>query len=157
MTLHDARAAQRPVVDVGWVHSHLLQAMEHVGRPVQRISVQLIDDVEMTRLHLQHCDIDSTTDVLTFDASDEFAADMPIDADIAVCVDEAARQSGERGHDLNVEVLLYALHGVLHCAGYDDLDEADFREMHAEEDRLLRLIGVGPVFNLTDEDSGQGR
>jgi probable rRNA maturation factor len=85
---------------------------------------------------------DESTDVLTFPS----ASDGSIDVDIAVCADEARRQAADRGHDVTRELLLYALHGLLHCAGFDDRDEAGFNAMHAEEDRILDAIGVGMTF-----------
>jgi ssRNA-specific RNase YbeY (16S rRNA maturation enzyme) len=48
---------------------------------------------------------------------------------------------------LEKEALLYALHGLLHCLGHDDHDEAAYQAMHALEDALLDAIGVGPVFD----------
>ena len=39
-----------------------------------------------------------------------------------------------------------ALHGVLHCTGFDDRDAAGAAAMHAEEDRILGAIGVGATF-----------
>ncbi len=48
------------------------------------------------------------------------------------------------------EVLLYALHGMLHLSGFDDRTDADFRKMHRMEDRLLARLGIGPVFGPVD-------
>jgi probable rRNA maturation factor len=81
--------------------------------------------------------------VLSFDASTD---NNSIEADIAVCVDVARRESSARNHSVERELLLYALHGLLHCCGYDDHDEAGYQAMHAEEDRILSAIGVGPTF-----------
>ena len=39
------------------------------------------------------------------------------------------------------------LHGVLHCLGMDDHEEASFEAMHRMEDAVLSHIGVGPVFH----------
>lgn len=113
------------------------------AHPVDRLTVRLVADPAMTELHDRHFGDPTTTDVVTFPAS---APDEPVDADLACCVDEAARQAAARGHALDDEVLLYAVHGFLHCAGYDDRDPEAFARMHAEEDRLLALIGVGPRF-----------
>ena len=105
----------------------------------------------MVALHEQHCDIPGTTDVLTFDLRADLAA--PIDVDIVVCLDEAARQAASRGHDAIHELLLYVLHGVLHCAGYDDHDDDDYAAMHAEEDRILAAIGVGALFTRPEAEA----
>ena len=58
-------------------------------------------------------------------------------------------------------MLLYAVHGLLHCAGFDDHETAAFDRMHAEEDRILRAIGVGPIFaggeaNEATSDGAEG-
>jgi probable rRNA maturation factor len=65
---------------------------------------------------------------------------------VAVCVDEARRRSAELEHPLERELLLYALHGMLHAAGMDDRTPEDFTRMHAEEDRLLAAVGLQPTF-----------
>ena len=44
------------------------------------------------------------------------------------------------------ELLLYALHGILHLCGYDDRTPADYRRMHRLEDRILTQLGIGPIF-----------
>lgn len=130
-------------LDTEWLSERLAAALQEIHRPVERVSVLIVDDERMIALHHRHLGEVSTTDVLTFPASE---ASEAIDMDIAVCVDAAARQAEERGHPLAQELLLYAIHGVLHCAGFDDHDESEARAMHAEEDRILRAIGVGPTF-----------
>jgi probable rRNA maturation factor len=66
--------------------------------------------------------------------------------EVVLCVDEAARQAAEQGHTVAEELLLYAVHGLLHLCGYDDRTPADFAVMHAREDEILTHIGVGRLF-----------
>lgn len=113
------------------------------------LRVRVVDDAEMSAAHQRYSGISGTTDVLTFDLRGEREkAEAPrgMDVDVLVCVDEARRASGLRGHPPEHELLLYCLHGLLHCAGYDDHDDASYAAMHAMEDRVLAAIGVGPVF-----------
>ncbi len=126
-----------------WVESHLRLCLDQLPHAVSRVTVEVIDDTRMAAMHARFSQIAGTTDVLTFPCS---SAGAPIDVDIAVCVDEADRQSRARGHTLALELLLYALHGVLHCAGYDDHAPEDHARMHAEEDRILRAVGLGDVY-----------
>lgn len=101
----------------------------------------------MAAAHEQYSGIAGTTDVLTFDLAEGGSArGAALDVDILVCVDEARRQGTDRGHEVERELLLYILHGVLHCLGHDDHDDDAFERMHAEEDRILTAIGVGPTF-----------
>lgn len=133
------------------------------------VRIRLVDDPEMTRLHDQHCGDPTTTDVLTFNLSGEPPVQPPpasmgewlsadhlqattprsipqLDVDLIICVAQASREAARRGHSLGNEVLLYALHGVLHCLGYDDHEDADFAVMHALEDEILRAIGAGTIY-----------
>lgn len=105
----------------------------------------------MSAAHLEFLDDPSTTDVLTFDMSDEEG----LDADVVVCLDEAERRCVELGHHRRDELLLYVVHGVLHCAGFDDLDEDERRRMHAREDEVLGMIGVGPIFHRGSSRRGE--
>ncbi|MBX3321639.1 MAG: rRNA maturation RNase YbeY [Phycisphaeraceae bacterium] len=107
------------------------------------VRVRLLDDAAMAQAHLRYLDEPGPTDVLTFDMTEP---GMGLDVDILVCVDEARRQAAVLGHETAQEILLYVIHGVLHCLGYDDHDEASARAMHAEEDRVLEAIGVGAVY-----------
>lgn len=108
------------------------------------VRVRLVGDDEMSRLHDQYMNDPTTTDVLTFDHAEDPSA--PLDVDIVVCVDEAARQAEAHGHALQRELLLYIVHGALHCSGFDDVTEAQFQAMHAREDEILCAIGVGAVY-----------
>jgi probable rRNA maturation factor len=127
-----------------WLKEHASEALRVLHKEKYDISVLVVDDVEMARLHSQHSGIDETTDVLTFDhGSDE----QSIKADIAICVDVANREATHRGHNLENELLLYILHGILHCCGFDDHDELSHQKMHKEEDRILNAIGVGVVWS----------
>jgi probable rRNA maturation factor len=130
-------------IDERWLHERLVSALAHVTRPVERITVAIVDDERMRALNRTHRGVADTTDVLAFERG---ADDSAIEADIVVCADEAARRAAELGHPLEQELLLYALHGILHCAGFDDRTNEDFEAIHVEEDRILAAIGVGPTF-----------
>ncbi|MFO0874490.1 MAG: rRNA maturation RNase YbeY [Phycisphaerales bacterium] len=118
-----------------------------VGAPrFGRVSVRVVGDPTMRALHGRHCGDHTTTDVLTFPQMEQEAGDGTVDVDIAVCADEAARHAATRGHGVDRELLLYVVHGLLHCAGHDDHDDAAYEAMHAEEDRILEAIGVGATF-----------
>lgn len=115
--------------------------------PAHSVRVRIVADAEMAALHLKYSKIPGTTDVLTFDLAEGAAADgEPLDVDIVVCLDEADRQAAARGHGPELELLLYILHGVLHCLGEDDHDDAAFAAMHAREDAILTTIGLTALF-----------
>ena len=131
-------------VNFNWLKVHATAALLFLRKEQSEIAVRIVGDAEMSELHNKHSGIECTTDVLTFDnGSDEHA----VRADIACCCDEASREAQLRGHSLDEELLLYIMHGILHCSGFDDHDEESHRKMHEEEDRILSAIGVGSVWS----------
>lgn len=135
-----------------WLRARGGEALTELSRRfglAGEVRVRVVRDAEMASLHARTMGIDETTDVLTFDLlGGEEGGSGRIDADIVVCVDEAARQAAQRGHGAERELLLYLVHGALHCVpGFDDLTEADAARMHATEDEVLRAIGVGSVYS----------
>lgn len=137
-------------IDVQWLRRQLLSALQQIAdrtsRRVDHVDVLIANDPHMIGLNRTHAHVDHTTDVLSFDLADG-GPSSPIQAEIAVCADEAARRAAEFGHSIERELLLYCIHGVLHCAGFDDQTEAGYLAMHREEDRILQEIGVGVTFD----------
>ncbi|MBL8877070.1 MAG: rRNA maturation RNase YbeY [Phycisphaerae bacterium] len=156
----------------GWLMERLSEALPEAcrresGRTDGRvrggeIRVRIIADAEMAKMHEEYAGIPGTTDVLTFDMSvdegDGGGGVPPLDVDLVVCLDEAQRQASARGHGETpqLELLLYTLHGVLHCLGHDDHEEASFCAMHDAEDAILTAIGVGPVFARPEFKPAEG-
>lgn len=131
-------------IDVAWLETKVNEALVCLGKDSSCISIAVVNDETMSLLHSEHSGIEGTTDVLTFDhGSDE---DI-VDADIAVCIDVATRVANEREHPVESELLLYIVHGILHCIGFDDHSEGEHSRMHQEEDRVLQAIGVGAIWS----------
>lgn len=130
-------------INVHWLRAHLLQALPHLHHPVARLSIRLLDDDEITALNARFHNQNHATDVLTFPTH---IPGEPIELDVAIGVDQAARLAAEHHHTLERELLLYALHALLHGCGMDDHTDADFAAIHAREDAILAAIGVGPTF-----------
>ena len=103
--------------------------------------------------------MDRVTDVLSFPCVDGVRhrvidrRDFPCDVDeetgrvligsVCVCTERAAEQAESYGHSLKRELTYLALHGFLHCFGYDHIVEEDEREMTALAEEIMREIGVG--------------
>lgn len=113
-------------------------------------SITFVTDRAMTELHARTMNLPTTTDVLTFDlrdaASPARGRHAQLDLDTVICADQAARRAQELAHPLAHELLLYAIHSLLHVQGYDDLTAPDAARMHRREDALLIALGIGPVF-----------
>jgi probable rRNA maturation factor len=125
---------------------------ERVSRA--EISVAVVDDEEMARLHLEFLQVEGPTDVLSFplDGDSLHAWDGPIDerrgegrsvgGEVVISADMADRVAREVGCTAADELTLYLVHGLLHLCGYDDLDDADREQMRRRESELLGALGV---------------
>jgi probable rRNA maturation factor len=117
------------------------------GCPEGFLSVALMTDRSLARLHARYLGDPSATDVITFagDAAHRAAGE------ICVSVDAAARRAGRSRAALSRELTLYVVHGWLHLAGYDDASPASKRAMRRAEARAMRLLarsGATPRFKL---------
>jgi probable rRNA maturation factor len=168
-----------PHPSLTWIGRHIELAMRHLNCEGE-VRVKVVDDAEMAQAHEEFAGVPGTTDVLTFDLTDREELGEPpaididqarllslygIDTDILVCLDEAIRQSTPHqtpmegvkgGLGVERELLLYVLHGILHCLGMDDHEEQAFEAMHRVEDGVLKAIGVGPVFRAPGSEAGPG-
>jgi len=83
-----------------------------------------------------------TTDVLAFpydDFSGGCGVSIPL-GEIIVSLDAAALQAMERGVDIEDEIILLCLHGLLHLCGIDDETREGWIEMRALEFENLSKI-----------------
>jgi probable rRNA maturation factor len=107
--------------------------------PESDLTITIVDEAEMTDLHIEWMDLPGPTDVLSF-PMDELkpgsAADGPgIIGDIVLCPDFAAAQAV--GHSLQEELELLTVHGVLHLLGYDHAEPEEHAVMFKLQDVLL--------------------
>jgi probable rRNA maturation factor len=131
---------------VPFVKKHLKQAFLRLRAPLHDLTVIFVGDRRMSELHRQFMNLPIPTDVLTFPI-DEDNRSRPLTGEVYVCIPEARRQARRRGTPVAHEVLLYALHGMLHLCGFDDRTDADYRKMHRTEDQILTRLGIGRVFD----------
>jgi probable rRNA maturation factor len=103
-----------------------------------RVSIAIVGDSVMRRLHREFMGIDSPTDVLTF----PLGAPGGFLGEVVACAGVARREALSRGSGAADELLLYVVHGLLHLLGYDDVAPRAFARMHRREAELLAEIGV---------------
>jgi probable rRNA maturation factor len=133
---------------VPFLRRNLLRAHAILKPALSEMSLALVGDARMAKLHVQFMGIAGPTDVLTFPL-DEDARGRVTSGEVVVCVPEALRRAKDHKELPERELLLYALHGMLHLCGYDDRTAADFRRMHRTEDKILTQLGIGPVFHTS--------
>jgi probable rRNA maturation factor len=140
-----ANRANTPPETVSYLKKHLTQARALLSPPLITLSLALVNDKIMSALHEQFLGVPGPTDVLTFPLETN-SKGQPLSGEVVICVPEARRRCKETGLDLRKELLLYALHGMLHLCGFDDRTDRQFSRMHRMEDEILTRLGVGPAF-----------
>jgi probable rRNA maturation factor len=95
-------------------------------RRLEEISVWLISDRRMSRLHRQFLGQTAPTDVLTFQHGEIF-----------ISVETAKQHARVFSNSLMHELQLYIVHGLLHLHGFDDRTPADARKMKRMQERIL--------------------
>lgn len=115
------------------------------GRRSCRISVAIVDDAGIARLHERYLGRPGPTDCLSFDLRDDPESEV-VEGEIVVSEEAAGRESRARVTSKQAELTLYVIHGLLHLLGYDDAAPDAASGMHALEDRLLRELGFGAVY-----------
>jgi len=111
---------QHPV-DSKALQSQIGQLLEKLGETQCELSLLLTDDAEIRRLNKTYRNLDHATDVLSF-PQDEDAVNESGDTllgDVVISVETAARQAEEHHLSFNEELILLAIHGILHLLGYD--------------------------------------
>ena len=101
------------------------------------LSVVLVEDKEMSRLHHQFLGIKGPTDVLAFEQRRPFLGDVVLSAETA------QRRAPEFGNRWDKELLLYLIHGILHLLGFRDAPSKEKKKMHAKEEKILNQL-LGP-------------
>ncbi|GAB3285453.1 rRNA maturation RNase YbeY [Sinomonas notoginsengisoli] len=111
--------------------------------PQTELSILLVDEEAMERLHLELMDEPGPTDVLSV-PMDELTPGAPgrptpqgMLGDIAICPQVAAQQAQRGGHSADDEVLLLATHGLLHLLGFDHTEPEEREEMFTLQRELL--------------------
>ena len=108
-----------------------LKALKDLGLASWRIDFSFVGDRRMRALNREYHRTDLPTDVLAFDYGDRRA-------DIIISLDTARRNSRLYKTKFKDEVLLYVIHGILHLAGYRDLDRGGRKKMFEKQEELLK-------------------
>jgi probable rRNA maturation factor len=129
---------ERELVDLS---RHVLDALR--VHPQAELSIVLVDEPAMERLHVQWMDLPGPTDVMSFPmdelrpGSEDEEPEPGLLGDVVLCPTVAAQQAAQAGHSTAEELLLLTTHGILHLLGYDHAEPDEEKEMFELQRRLL--------------------
>ncbi len=90
------------------------------------ISFIFLDDPAISRVHAQFFNDPTPTDTITFQHGE-----------ILIGAETAERAARELGVSIESELILYALHGLLHLRGFEDKTEVGFATMQNLQEKLV--------------------
>jgi|LGOV01.1.fsa_nt_gb probable rRNA maturation factor len=97
------------------------------------LSVILVDNDAIQELNKNYRNLDKPTDVLSFENVD----DIYEIGDIFISLDKVDEQAKELGHSFEFELVYLAVHGLLHCLGYDHIEDEEALEMDKKQKLIM--------------------
>ena len=104
-------------------------AAEGVGDA--ELSVSFVRPDEMADLHVRYMHEEGPTDVLSFPLDDADEDGRRILGDVVIC----PAYAGRNNPDVDTELRLLLVHGILHLLGYDHEEDTERAEMWARQER----------------------
>ncbi len=111
-----------------------------MGESEAELSLVLVNDMYIRNLNWKYRRKDSATDVLAFPMRDSRRLSGVILGDVVISVETAAREAKKRKKDLQDELDLYFVHGILHLLGYDDEKPRARKKMKDKEKELMENL-----------------
>ncbi len=160
-------------VDLNALQQAVVQSL-HVESVAEAVmSISLVDNAAIHKFNRNYLQHDYPTDVISFQLDwshsecgspgtgvENRSAGAHIEGEIMVSLECAQAEAEQLGWELQSELTLYVIHGVLHVCGYDDLDPAERQMMRAREAAVFRELGLAPIPrhaapSVQSSDSGQ--
>ncbi len=117
--------------------------LEGEGASDADVSLAFVDNPTIHTLNKRYLDHDEPTDVLSFPLSEPGAKKLA--GELVIGAEVAQAQATERGHDVQAELALYVIHGLLHLCGFDDKSNEHAAEMRARERHYLKELGLPDI------------
>ena len=128
-------------IDPVRVENFISEVLNELNLKNWDISLLFCDDAFIQNLNKQYRDIDSPTDVLSFEQGDEYFDDAGetrfMAGDIVISLDSLSFNAEEFNVDINEELKRLIVHGILHLNGMDHSDNSPEQEMLKFQEELL--------------------
>lgn len=129
------------------LHEAAEVTLRHESAPEQAsLSIVISDNTEVQALNRQFRHVDAPTDVLAFPADfSDPESGHPYLGDVIISYPRAEIQASERGHAVEAELQLLAVHGILHLLGHDHAEPQQKKRMWAIQADILNELGLGDI------------
>ena len=130
-------------VDRAFMRNLVRTVLDGEGVADAEISLAFVDNPTIHRLNKRYLDHDEPTDVLSFPLSEPGAKRLA--GELVIGAEVAQAQARQRGHDVQAELALYVIHGLLHLCGHDDKTAEAAASMRQRERHYLGELGLPDI------------
>lgn len=106
------------------------------------VSLLFCDDAFIRKLNADYRQIDSPTDVLSFEQGDSYTDDegqtVFVAGDIVISFDSLSSNASQFDVSENEELKRLIIHGILHLAGFDHSDNSPEQPMLISQETILK-------------------
>lgn len=148
MHIHlDIAKSYRSHIEHQLIENAALATLQHQKAPSEgEVSIVIVSDEQLRDLNSQFRGIDAPTDVLSFPSEltdpESGAAYL---GDVVISYPRAEVQSQAGGHEIDEELQLLIVHGLLHLLGYDHADPQEKDRMWAIQAEIISQLGIGNI------------
>ncbi len=112
-----------------------------------KLSIAFVDNEEIKRLNERFLGSNEATDVIAFPLNDK---ETILSGEIVISVETAVQVANRKNSNIEGEIILYLVHGILHLLGYNDDNKKNAKIMHKKESEILAVLGYN-VPEVEDE------
>lgn len=140
MLVHVDNQQSDVLIDLSKLQQIVSELLDLENKRCDEVALHFVSTKEIRRLHKIYFNDPTTTDCITLplDSAEEEGYCML--GDIFVCPKTAKDYISKEGGDLFEEITLYVIHGLLHLLHYDDIEDADEKQMRAAERRHMKNL-----------------
>ena len=118
--------------------------VKNEGFGIKKIEYNFVSEDRMLKLNTKYLKHKTETDIITFD----YSKSKKIQAEIYLCFSVIERNAKENMQTAENEMVRVIIHGLLHCMGYNDKNNADRELMRKKEDSFLKMFHVKQFNNV---------
>lgn len=105
------------------------------GSKIQNLNFLIVGDKRMIHFNKTYLNHDYSTDIITFDNSEN----KKISGDIVISIERVKENSKKYKVKLEDELRRVMAHGLLHLLGYDDKNEKEKKRIRKKENYYLEI------------------
>ena len=105
------------------------------GSKIQNLNFLIVGDKRMIHFNKTYLNHDYSTDIITFDNSEN----KKISGDIVISIERVKENSKKYKVKLEDELRRVMAHGLLHLLGYDDKNEKEKKRIRKKENYYLEM------------------